>query len=526
MYTTPEKVKIERELEKRNWSQLEKEEKGTGYKKQVSIENDITIDYVLYVNNRPKGIVNFEIDSKNLRNSIQKVKNDAKNLTKNKLYQNKYTIPFIFSSDGEDIIMDDLREGTQDTRYIRTYYSPEDIIRKERNNTQKGLQWLKDNTYESTDKELWDNQIEALKNIKQSINNNKQNMFITMPHGTGKKRLSLALVYQLLQSKYTNRILFLSDTNKDLNKIKHRLHSYDPIGSPKFANKYIINSFNDYISNDNSDVVVSTIQKVYHELKQNNYQNSSGEFDIIIFNNSQSKVYNKDGYGKVFDFFDSIKIEMNSVLVNDKIKSHKEEVYHYSYNQAVEDKKILPINVHKISTRLDINKLYPINNEEDEFYHKELNITEEIHKKVARNLINSTDIKNELTVVFAQNINHANDIVRDFREVYDKEHNIKNSNEFVKKITIKDRHAEYDLENFKDKRKNPNIVVTVNMFNTGINIRPLKNLVFFRKVESKRLFVNMLSHGMRTAPDKNYCNVFDCVDIIKYHREDKPIFNI
>lgn len=529
MSNTPEgkaEVKIEKELEKRDWSQLTKEQTGTGYKKHVQLPNGTEADYVLYINTKPYGIIEAKRKSKDPKNHLQQARNYARDLTTEKLYDNLYSVPFIFSSNGEEIIMDDLRKGTPNIHPIRTYYSPDDIIRKCRNNTIEGIQWLKDNTHESTDKELWENQINALKELKKSIINENRKSLVTMATGSGKTRLALALTYQLLQSGYANRIIFIPDTEQLERDALNAFKSYDPIGSEKFSDNYIIRDFNEYISEGDADVVVSTIQKAHYELRENEEERSSGEFDIIIADECHRGIYNKEeGYGKVLDFFDGIEIGLTATPHEKTLKRYNHNhVFSYDYQNALDDKKVVPFSPHVISTKVTMEGIHY---EGKHYTPKQFGrsvIIQDTHRKIAKEILNYTDIKNELTLVFAQNIRHAESIKKDFIKIFKKELDIEHPKEFIKVITSEQRHSQRTLEDFKDKRRNPKVAITVDMVSTGVDIRPLNNLIFLRAVKSEILYNQMIGRGTRTAPDKTHFKLFDCIGVLEYHK-DTPPFN-
>lgn len=142
------------------------------------------------------------------------------------------------------------------------------------------------------------------------------------------------------------------------------------------------------------------------------------------------------------------------------------------------------------------------------------------HRKVAKEIIEVANIEDELTLVFAQNIDHANIIAEDFRKVFSEELQIDNPKEFVKTITSENRHSETALDNFDDKRRNPRVAVTVDMISTGVDVRPLNNLVFLRAVKSSILYNQMVGRGTRNTPQKEFFRLFDCIGVLEYH-DDK-----
>jgi len=78
----------------------------------------------------------------------------------------------------------------------------------------------------------------------------------------------MALVYQLLESGYADRILFTPDTEQLERDALQAFQSYDPLGAPRFSDEYITRDFDDYRDSGHADVVVSTLQKAYYELKK------------------------------------------------------------------------------------------------------------------------------------------------------------------------------------------------------------------------------------------------------------------
>ena len=57
----------------------------------------------------------------------------------------------------------------------------------------------------------------------------------------------------------------------------------------------------------------------------------------------------------------------------------------------------------------------------------------------------------------------------------------------IMKITGRDRHREQHIREFKNEEF-PNIVVTVDLLTTGVDVPSITNLVFLRLVKSRILF--------------------------------------
>ncbi|MDL0144534.1 DEAD/DEAH box helicase family protein [Halobacterium salinarum] len=523
--TTPEgeaEEKIEAELQSQDWEEIPSGTNRTGYSKYVHLPDGREADYVLYSLGKPVAIIEAKRQSKNPKNHLQQAHNYAKVIQGGATYNGIYGVPFVFASNGEKIVIDDLRDGTPDAREIRSFYTPADISRRLSLNITSGLEWLASHSHEDTDKELWENQSEAISNIKEALQSRKRRILVSMATGSGKTRLAMALTYQLLESGYAGRVLFVPDTEQLERDALQAFQSYDPLGSPRFSDQYITRGFDEYRDKGDADVVVSTIQKAHYELKENPDECSVGEFDVVVADECHRGIYNsEEGYGKVLDFYDSIEIGLTATPHQKTIQRYNNNhVYSYDYHEALDDDKVVPFRPYVIQTEATMDGIvydgehYSPNDFGTNVY------IHDTHRKVAKEIIDKADIEDELTLVFAQNIDHANIITEDFREVFSEELQIDNPKEFVKTITSENRHSEATLDNFDDKRRNPRVAVTVDMVSTGVDIRPLNNLVFLRAVKSSILYNQMIGRGTRNTPEKEFFRMFDCIGVLDYHDDN------
>jgi type I restriction enzyme R subunit len=62
---------------------------------------------------------------------------------------------------------------------------------------------------------------------------------------------------------------------------------------------------------------------------------------------------------------------------------------------------------------------------------------------------------------------------------------------------------------------NPNIVVTVDLLTTGIDVPEITNIVFLRRVQSRILYEQMLGRATRLCPEihKDKFTIYDAVGI-------------
>ena len=87
------------------------------------------------------------------------------------------------------------------------------------------------------------------------------------------------------------------------------------------------------------------------------------------------------------------------------------------------------------------------------------------------------------TIVFAKNTRHADFIVEQFDKNYPHY-----AGKFCQKIDFSVKYAQSLIDEFSIREKFPQIVVSVDMLDTGIDVPEVVNLVFFKLVRSKTKF--------------------------------------
>lgn len=120
------------------------------------------------------------------------------------------------------------------------------------------------------------------------------------------------------------------------------------------------------------------------------------------------------------------------------------------------------------------------------------------------------------TLIFAVDDAHADMITQILKDYYT---NLGISEEAVMKITgsiengnpVKIKEA---IRRFKNETY-PNIVVTVDLLTTGIDVEEIVNLVFMRRIRSRILFEQMLGRATRLCPEigKTHFEIYDAVGV-------------
>ena len=122
------------------------------------------------------------------------------------------------------------------------------------------------------------------------------------------------------------------------------------------------------------------------------------------------------------------------------------------------------------------------------------------------------------TIIFAKNHSHAEKIY----EIFNKEY--PHLPGFAKVIDNKINYAQSLIDEFSDPKKLPQIAISVDMLDTGIDVPECLNLVFFKKVMSKAKFWQMIGRGTRLCPglrdgaDKDKFYIFDFCGNFEFFR--------
>ena len=122
------------------------------------------------------------------------------------------------------------------------------------------------------------------------------------------------------------------------------------------------------------------------------------------------------------------------------------------------------------------------------------------------------------TIIFAKNHEHAEKI----HEIFGKEY--PNLPGYTKVIDNYMTYAQSAIDEFSDPKKLPQIAISVDMLDTGIDVPEVLNLVFFKKVMSKAKFWQMIGRGTRRCDglmdgkDKDKFYIFDFCGNFEFFR--------
>lgn len=486
----------------------------------------------------------------------------------------EYKVPFLFATNGREYIKQyeemsgiwylDTRQQFNTSKALAGWPSPQgieqdlerDIAEADKKLAATGHELLQD----PNGLGLRYYQIEAVKAAEKAIAEHKSTVLLAMATGTGKTRTVLGMIYRFLSAKRFKRILYLvdrtalgdqtMDTFKEVKledlKTLNQLYDIKDLGEKEFEK--------------DTRVHIATVQSLVKRILYNETDVSIGvsDYDCIIVDEAhrgyildkemgeEEALYrNQDDfrskYRAVIDYFDAVKIALTATPALHTTEIFGKPVYSYDYRTAVVDGYLVDHDApHIIKTKLseegivfEAGSTAPIydpvtntvtNSEELEddlkFEVEDFNrkvVTEGFNKTVLEEIAKDIDPNEKgKTLIFAVDDAHADMVTRILKNYYS-EQGI--SEEAVMKITgsiengnpVKIKEAIRRLKN----ETFPNIVVTVDLLTTGIDVEEIVNLVFLRRIRSRILFEQMLGRATRLCPEigKTHFEIYDAVGI-------------
>ena len=387
-------------------------------------------------------------------------------------------------------------------------------------------------------------------------NKNRRNALLVMATGSGKTRTVIALCDVLLQHGWVKNILFLADRNSLVTQAKRSFVNLLPDLS--------VTNLCEEKDNYTAHCVFSTYQTMMNVIDTAKDENGKlftvGHFDLVICDEAHRSIYNK--YRDIFTYFDAPLVGLTATP-KDEIEKNTYEIfelengvptYGYELAQAVKDGYL--IDFMSVETRLKFIEqgiVYDeLSDEDKEAYENTFeNENGELPESIASSALNewifNEDTIREVlhvlmenglkidygeklgkTIIFAKNHTHAEKIY----EVFNKEY--PHLPGFAKVIDNYMTYAQSAIDEFSDPKKLPQIAISVDMLDTGIDVPEVLNLVFFKKVMSKAKFWQMIGRGTRLCPtlldgkDKEKFYIFDfCGNFEFFHmNKGKPTANM
>jgi type I restriction enzyme R subunit len=516
-------------------------------------------DYVLFVDKKAVGIIEAKREEEGVRLSTVEEQSAQYAHAKLRLLNND-PLPFVYESTGEITRFTDYRDPKPRARQVFTFHRPETFA-----------QWIKDDkTLRARLQDipalpiegLRDCQVTAITNLEKSFKEQRPKALIQMATGSGKTFTAITFIYRLLKFAKAKRILFLVDTKNLGEQAEAEFRSFTANDDNRlFTELYGVTRLSSSFIPNDSQVYISTIQRMYSILKETELDESAEEenpnetkfeakepipvgynekvpiefFDFVVIDECHRSIYNL--WKQVLDYFDVFQVGLTATPDNRTFGYFNQNlVCDYGYEKAVIDGVLVPYNVFTIETeitkngniiklgekvdkreRLTRKKFWEAIDEDVEYSGKQLD-KDIVNPSTIRTIIRA--VKDNLPSMFPDRFvpspegegkgegktfevpkmlifAKTDSHAEDIIDIVREEFG--EENKFCKKITYRsEEDPKSVLQNFRNDYY-PRIAVTVDMIATGTDIRPLEVLLFMRDVKSRSYYEQMKGRGTRTC---------------------------
>jgi type I restriction enzyme R subunit len=393
-----------------------------------------------------------------------------------------------------------------------------------------------------------DYQIRAIRSVLEGIEQKKRDFLLVMATGTGKTRTCIAMVDALMRAGHAERVLFLVDriALRDQALAAFKEHMPNEPRWPNVGEKLIATDRRIY---------VATYPTMLNIIRDGIQHLSPHFFDFIVVDESHRSIYNT--FGEVLDYFKAITLGLTATPT-DIIDHNTFQLFHcedgiptfaYTYEEAVNNVPpyLCTFQVMKIQTKFqmegiskrtisleDQKKLILQGKEVEEINFEGTQLEKQVVNKGTNILIvrefmeeaikDANGVLPGKTIFFCASKPHARRMEEIFDKLYPQYHG-----EFAK-VLVSDDPRVYGKGGLLDQFTNndmPRVAISVDMLDTGIDVREIVNLVFAKPVYSYTKFWQMVGRGTRlleTSKPKPWCiekDVFlilDCWDNFEYFK--------
>ncbi len=389
----------------------------------------------------------------------------------------------------------------------------------------------------------------AIRRVGEVFEQQQRRALLVMAPGSGKTRTVIALTDLLMKAGWVKRVLFLADRVALVNQATAAFKAHLPASSP-------VNLVTE--KGVDGRVMISTyptMMGLINEVDGGVRRFGPNYFDLIIIDEAHRSVYQK--YGAIFQYFDAHIVGLTA--------TPKDEVDHNTYSlfgledgvptdsydltDAIADRYLVPPVGKSVATSFVRQGIRYDDLSDDEKDQWDLldwadgDVPDEVDASAVNQWLFNADTVDKVletlmtegrrvnggdllgkTIVFAKSQRHAQFIVERFDANYPHY-----AGHFARIITHQVTYAQSLIDDFSTTAKFPQIAVSVDMLDTGIDVPDVVNLVFFKEVHSKTKYWQMVGRGTRLRPDlygpgddKKDFVILDVCQNIEYFNQQLP----
>lgn len=497
-------------------------------------------DYVLLAKDgKPLAVIEAKKTSVDAAIGREQAKQYCENIVK----QHGGELPFCFYTNGYDIYFWDI--GNYPPRKVFGFPTRDDLER---------YQYIRRSRKPFTNELInidiagRDYQIASIRAVLEGIEKKKKKFLLVMATGTGKTRTCIAFVDVLMRSGWAERILFLVDRIALQQQALDAFKEFLP-NEPRWPKE----GEREFTSDRR--IYVSTYPTMLNVIRSETPKVSTHFFDLIVVDESHRSIYNT--YGEILSYFNTITLGLTAtptdVIDHNTFNLFECEdgipTFAYSYDEAVNHipPYLCNFQVMKIKTKFQeegINKRTVSLEDQKKLILQGKDIEEinfegsELEKKVINRGTNSLIVREFMeesikdyngvlpgkTVFFCMSKAHARRVEEMFDALYPD-----HVGELAKVIVSEDPrvHGKGGLLDQFTNKDFPRVAISVDMLDTGIDVREIVNLVFAKPVYSYSKFWQMIGRGTRLLEEakmRPWCTnkdtflILDCWDNFEYFK--------
>ena len=516
-------------------------------------------DYALTVDGKVLGIVEAKRVGVAPQESLPQAERYARAMARNPFDFAGLKVPFLYSTNGEQIWFHDVRHPLNRSRKVAGFHTPDalgELLNRDLEAACQGLEGLVNNH-----ERLRPYQIEANAAIEQAVAARKRRMLVAMATGTGKTFTMVNEAYRLMKSGAARRILFLVDRRALAAQAVRAFASFEPEPGLKFNQIYEVYSQRfrrEDIADEPFDpnvlptsyllqphaglafVYVSTIQRMAINVLGRNAIFGSGDeeidedadrldipihaFDLVIADECHRGYTAQElsVWRNTLDHFDATTIGLTATPAAHTTSYFKDIVYRYDYERAVREGFLVDYDVVAVRSDVRMNGVFLDEGEQVGVVDpttgaEQLDLLEDDRRfeapEVERRVTSPDSNRRIVEEIKKYAIEHERETGRfpktlifaanDLPHVSHADQLVDTCRDafgmgdaFVAKITGRVDRPLQRIREFRN-RPQPAIVVSVDLMSTGVDIPDLEFIVLLRQVRSRILFEQMVGRGTR-----------------------------
>ena len=479
-------------------------------------------------------------------------------------YAQQMGVPFVFLCNGAEIQFWEWEREAY-PHLVKTFFKQDDLERRFASRQLRRDPMAVDIDHRIVER---DYQIACIDTLCKEIAQGRRKLLVEMATGTGKTRTSAAFIKRLFEANAITRVLFLVDriplAKQTEDAFAEHLSDYPA---------YVLRAGRRF--QDEKRITITTLQSMV-----NLYADySSGYFDLIISDECHRSIYGQ--WSGVLKHFDGVQVGMTATpciatqdddsadgedkaFVRDTLRFFEVErpTFSYKLKDAIREGYLVPYQIYKAQTvktaaeggfevkkaELDWSAMDPETRAEIEevfgdkdtitvdpsalerrFTIPERNraIVREFRQVLDKGYVDAKGVLRKpligKTIVFAVNKRHAETLAKLFDAEF--AHLKPSPDVRVADYVVSGAGADDTVDGMSKIRRFkkepfPQILVSVNMLDTGFDCPEVVNLVFARFTRSSILYQQMRGRGTRKSKNKPAFTMFDFVGVCDYHGDD------